>query len=113
MTYFARKTACQHGHTHASGKEAKHCNALHLRQRAGEISGLEVEPVYTFPINGKPVKMANGHEMKFTPDFSYIENGRKVVEDVKAVNAHMARDVPVKLALARHLWPDVDWRVVA
>lgn len=113
MTYFARKTPCQHGHTHASAKEAKRCNDLHLRQRAGEISGLTFEPSYTFTINGAKVKMANGHDMKFTPDFSYIENGRKIVEDVKAANAHMARDVPVKLALARHLWPEVDWRVVA
>ena len=78
-----------------------------------EPGGLIVEPTYTFPIAGKNVKMANGHDMKFTPDFAYIENGRKIVEDVKAANAHMARDVPVKLALARHLWPDVTWRVVA
>lgn len=113
MSYFARKTACANGHTHASRKEAKRCDDLHDRQRHGLIAGLQIEPVYHFEINGTPVKMANGHAMKFTPDFSYIENGRKVVEDVKAVNAHMSRDVPVKLALARHLWPDVDWRVVA
>lgn len=30
MTYFAAKTPCQNGHVHASRKEAKHCNALHL-----------------------------------------------------------------------------------
>lgn len=113
MPYFARKTPCQHGHTHASAKEAERCNALHLLQRAGKISGLQVEPVVTFPINGKPVKMGNGQDMKFTPDFTYIEAGRKVYEDVKAANAHMCRDVPVKLALARHLYPDCDWRLVA
>lgn len=113
MTYFARKTPCQNGHTHASAKEAKRCNQLHMLQRAGQISGLIVEPSYTFPIAGKNVKMANGHDMRFTADFSYIEGGQKIVEDVKAKNAHMARDVPVKLALARHLWPDVTWKVVA
>ena len=28
MIYFARKTPCQHGHTHASAKEARRCNDL-------------------------------------------------------------------------------------
>lgn len=111
MTYFARKTPCQHGHTHASAKEAKRCNELHLLQRAGEIAGLQIEPRFTFRINGSEVKMGNGQPMRFTPDFSYIERGVKVVEDVKAANLHMARDVPVKLALARHIWPDIDWRL--
>lgn len=113
MTYFARKTACRYGHMHASAKEAKRCNDLHMMQRSGAISGLIIEPIYKFEINGAPVKMANGQQMKFTPDFEYIEDGRIVVEDVKAGNAHMARDVPVKLALARHLWPEKEWRVVA
>lgn len=111
-TYFAKKTPCTHGHTHASRREAKRCEELHLLQRRGEISGLQIEERFTFVINGAPVKMANGHDMRFTPDFTYLEHGRKVCEDVKAANHHMARDVPVKLALARHLWPEISWRVV-
>lgn len=113
MTYFARKTVCAHGHTHASRKEARRCDDLHDLQRHGIITGLTIEPVYKFEINGAAVKMGNGQAMRFTPDFAYIENGKSIVEDVKAVNAHMSRDVPVKLALARHLWPDTEWRVVA
>jgi len=113
MTYFARKTACQNGHTHDSAKEAKRCDDLHLLARGGKIAGLTVSPRIDIVINGSPVKMGNGQAMRFTPDFSYVENGRKVIEDVKAKNGHMARDVPVKLALCRHLWPDVDFRIVS
>lgn len=111
MTYFAKKTACASGHQHASRREAKRCDELHLLQRAGKIAGLQVEEKFTFVINGAPVKMANGHDMRFTPDFTYLEGGRKVAEDVKAANKHMARDVPVKLALARHLYPEIIWRI--
>lgn len=111
MTYFARKTPCRHGHKHDSATEAKRCNDLHIMQAAGEIAGLQVSERFTFVINGKPVKMGNGQAMRFTADFSYVQDGRKVVEDVKAKNKHMARDVPVKLALARHLWPEIEWRV--
>jgi len=36
--YHAKRTACAHGHTHASGREAKRCAELHLLLRAGHIS---------------------------------------------------------------------------
>lgn len=110
--HFARKTPCNNGHTHNSGMEAKRCDQLHLLQRGGQITGLTVEPRFTFEINGAPIKMRNGQPARYTADFSYIENGKKVVEDVKARNGFVERDVPLRLALAKHLWPSVDWRLV-
>ena len=77
----ARKSPCQHGHTHASAKEARRCNDLHMLQRAGEIVGLEVEPRFTFAIDGKPVKHLNGRAAIYTPDFAYANlaiRGRKL-----------------------------------
>ena len=107
--YGAKPTTCAAGHTHASKAEAKRCDQLHLLERAGQISGLQQQPVFRFVINGRPIKMDNGHEAKLTADFSYVENGRKVVEDRKGF---VVRDFPLRWALARTLWPEIDWRVV-
>lgn len=108
----ARKSPCQHGHTHASAKEARRCNDLHLLQRAGEIVGLEVEPVFTFAVEGKPVTHLNGRRAIYTPDFSYIEKGQKVCEDVKGGSATNTEASTLRLAFARAMWPSIDWRIV-
>lgn len=113
MRYFARKTGCKHGHTHASKKEAARCDLLHVRQAAGEIVGLRVEPRFYFIVDGDYLKARNGHKIRYTADFTYIENSVQVVEDVKASNGHMARDVPIKFALMARCYPDIEVRVIA
>lgn len=110
--FFARKTACHQGHQHASRVEAARCNVLHDRMAAGEITGLQIEPRFTFHINGRDVKMRNGQVMRYTGDFSYTEGNRQVVEEVKARNGWMSRDVPIKLALMAACYPDIDLRIV-
>lgn len=110
--FHAKRTPCAHGHMHASTKEARRCNDLHMLQRAGEIVGLEVEPVFTFAIDGKPVLHANGRKAVYKPDFTYIENGLKICEDVKGGAATMTEAATLRLALARAMWPTIDWRVV-
>lgn len=112
MAYFARKTPCGHGHTHASKKEAGRCNVLHVRQERGEIVGLKVEPVFHFYVEGGFLKARNGHKIRYTADFTYIEGNRQIVEDVKASNGHMSRDVPIKFSLMARCFPDIELRVV-
>lgn len=109
--YHARKTPCNQGHMHASGKEARRCNDLHLLQRAGEICGLQIEPRFTFAVNGRQVKMRNGQPARYTPDFTYVERGVKVAEDVKS-RATQTEAFAVRWAFAKALWPDIDWRLV-
>lgn len=107
--YGAVKTECAFGHKHASKREAKRCYDLTMLERAGEIAGLQQQPVFKFQVNGKPIKMDNGREAKLTADFSYVEKGRKVVEDSKGF---VVRDFPLRWALAKAMWPEIDWRVV-
>lgn len=107
--YRAKRTVCQHGHTHASKREAKRCGELHLLFRAGEIDALVVEPTYELSLNGEPIRMGNGHKARYRPDFSYIENGRVVVEDVKGF---VVRDFPLRAALFRHCYPAIELRVL-
>lgn len=86
--YHSRKTECHQGHLHDSRKESRRCDELHLMQKAGEIMGLEVQPVFHFDVNGHTVG-------RYTPDFSYcrpvdtgtgfpIQRHTKIVEDVKS-----------------------------
>ena len=107
--YFARKTVCQHGHTHASKREAARCGELHLLLRAGAIDGLVVEPTFELSIGGKHVKMGNGHTAKYRPNFTYLEGGKVIAEDVKGF---IVRDFPLRAAIFRHCYPHIELRVV-
>ncbi len=109
--FHARRTSCNHGHVHASGREAMRCNDLHLLERGGQIAGLQQQPKFFFVINGQQVKFPNGRRAVYSADFSYIEDGRKVVEDVKSAPT-MTEAATLRMALFRALWPDVELRVV-
>ena len=110
--YFAKKTVCNNGHTHDSKAEAARCDHLHLLQAGREIEGLTIAPVFKFAIDGEWLKMANGRVAQYTPDFTYSERGKLIAEDVKASNGHISRDVPLRFALFRHLFPEWELRVV-
>jgi len=111
--YGARKTACAHGHRHDSKREAVRCNELHLLQRAGQIRGLEVQPVYWFSIDGRALVHENGRRVGVTLDFRYFEGDTTVCEDAKPP-AHRARgrDWPLRKAVFRALYPYVELREV-
>lgn len=65
-----------------SKKEAEFYAELKLRERAGEISHLRLQPRYllqeAFKHDGKQYR-----EIEYVADFEYIENGITVVVDVK------------------------------
>lgn len=98
------------GITFPSKKEAKRYRELKLLERAGEISGLTLHPVYVLIVNGKKVG-------RYTPDFLYHElikknhsaKGKLVVEDVKG---YAARDFPLRRNLFCALNPDIEFREV-
>jgi hypothetical protein len=65
-------------------QECEYFKVLEMRLNKNEISNLRVHPTYVlqppFTYFGKKV---NGIE--YTPDFDYIENGRKVAIEVKGI----------------------------
>ena len=107
--YRARKTACQHGHIHDSAREAKRCGELHLLFRAGAFVALVYGQTYPLWDGGKPIKMGNGQQAKYTVDFTYLENGQVVCEDVKGF---IVRDFPLRSALFKSNNPDIELRIV-
>ena len=82
MKYKNQKVTCN-GIKFDSKKEANRYSELLLLERAGAITNLELQvPFELIPnqkINGKVVERA----CKYVADFSYTENGQRVVEDTK------------------------------
>ena len=107
----AKREICVAGHNHASKREAKRCNDLHLLQRAGKIIGLECEPFFPFVVNGTLMVHGNGRKVGYKPDFTYIENGAKVAEDVKS-KATVTEAFVLRATIFRHLFPSVELRVL-
>ena len=64
------------GYDFASKKEAKRYAELKLLEKGKVISNLIVHPAFILSIN-------NTHICNYIADFSYIENGKEVIEDVK------------------------------
>ena len=111
----AKKTECQHGHKHDSRRESKRCNELHALEKAGVIAGLKTQPFYPFHVNGSIPKLANGHKVGVTLDFSYVDlhTGKMVGEDVKGRSKLSdSRDWPLRKALFKHIYRDVELREV-
>ncbi len=107
--YSAKKTLCANGHNHASKREAKRCDELHLLQRAGEITHLEIEPKFTFIVNGAPMKMLNGQNASYRPDFTYFTADAQIAEDVKGMVTEAFR---LRSALFRACYPGVELRII-
>ncbi len=109
----AVKTDCAHGHHHDSKREAARCDQLHLLQRSGQIHALKVHPFFAFVIDGEVPKMANGHKMGVTLDFSYSDGEALIAEDVKGRSKLAdSRDWPLRRALFKHIYRSWDLREV-
>jgi hypothetical protein len=109
--YRAVKAHCRAGHTHASKREARRCDELHLLLRAGEIESLEQQPKFFFTVNGRQLVHDNGRRAVYTADFGFMDrqSARHVVEDTKGMSA---RDWPLRKALFRACYPDIILREV-
>lgn len=62
-----------------SKKEANRYVYLRLMERSGAISELKTQVKYILIPKNK-----NGREISYIADFTYIENGELIVEDVKS-----------------------------
>src|SRR5574343_173201 len=83
MKYRNTKTVID-GVTFDSKKESARYSDLKLMHRAGGITDLTLQPKFDIVINGQKV-------CSYIADFSYVENGVTVVEDVKS---EMTRKLP-------------------
>ena len=107
----AQRTPCRAGHVHASKREAARCDHLHLLQRGKAITNLVCEPFYPFIINGQQVKHDGGRRVGYKPDFTYMENGAVVAEDVKSV-ATVTEAFVLRAVIFRALYPAIELRII-
>jgi hypothetical protein len=100
--YHARKTTMD-GIEFASAAEARRYGLLRTLEIVGEISDLKIQPVFPFEVNGKPLKMRNGHQARYKADFSYTDkkSGERIIEECKGF---VVRDFPLRRALFEHLY---------
>lgn len=77
----------------ASGREGSRYRTLKLLERAGEISGLELQPVFVLaPGVLVPGENRKRPDMRYVADFAYTDQaGLRVLEDVKGVQTPVFR----------------------
>lgn len=88
MNKYGAKRAVDHlGRSYASTAEKDRAEELMLLELAGEITGLQAQPV---------VRLAGS--VNYKPDFRYLEGTREIFEDVKGV-------VTERFSVICQLWP--------
>ena len=107
--YGAKKATCLQGHTHDSRLEARTCDDLTSRERRGEISNLQRQVKFRFVIDGRDVKLKNGHVAGVTVDFQFFEGVKNVVVETKGF---VVRDWPLRRAIFTTLFPHIEFREV-
>lgn len=112
---FNAKRTVLDGITFHSAGEAQRYAVLKLRERAGEIKDLVLQPRFDFRKEGRWMRIRstgfpNGRIVHYTADFSYteIETNEHIVEDFKGMDTYASR---MKRALVE-LFHDIKVRVV-
>lgn len=90
--------------TFDSKREAERWSHLRVLERAGHISGLRRQVVFVL---APSVKFAGARSAKpalrYFADFEYVENGARVVEDVKSPATAKKEAFVIKRHLMKHL----------
>jgi len=92
---------CEFNGIHFDSKaEMRRYGDLRLLELTGQISALEVQPVFELHAG-----------VKYRGDFRYIENGKTICEDVKSKPTATA-SFKIKWKQVKELYPDVDFRII-
>lgn len=78
--------------------ESSRARALEVLELAGEISGLKFQPRFTLVPEALP-------PIVYIPDFEYVENGERIVEDFKSPATRRDKVFMLKLRLWRWRGP--------
>ena len=97
----ARKVVVD-GITFDSKSEATRYGTLKLLERARQVRGVTCHPEFDLKVNGQMVG-------RYSPDFSYFENGRQIVDDVKGVITEAAS---LRMRLFQACHPDIELRII-
>jgi len=108
MSKYGNRKTQVFGITFDSKAEALRYMELIDMRNDGAISELEIQPEFeilpSFDLRGKHYRTT-----KYIADFSYIENGVLVVEDVKGFETEAFK---IKAKLFRYRYPEIELRVI-
>lgn len=101
------------GHRFPSKAEARWYGILKLREVAGEIRDLTLQPKFPLVINGRPVlslgtSKRRGSPLSYRADFAFSEGGRRRVIEVKGIDDPTSR---LRRAIVQHIH-DIEIEVV-
>lgn len=77
-----KKTQCRQKHVHDSKKEATRCDELNVLAKGGAITRLKQQPKFVL-LKGFWCYHEKIRPIVYRADFTYYEDGVKVIEDVK------------------------------
>jgi len=97
--YGAKKTEVD-GILFDSKAESKRYLVLKALVEQGDIWSLELQPEYTFPIDGRELRYPSKRVVKYRADFRYQTPEGEVVEDVKGFDTITSR---IKRSLVAHI----------
>lgn len=108
--YHARKQVYD-GLVFDSAAELTRWQELCLLERGGVISGLRRADSYllipAFTRDGVKYR-----KVEYTPDFTYTENGKQIIEELKSKATKRARDYAIRVKLFLRTYPDIVFREV-
>ena len=94
------------GITFDSRKEARRYTELMVLQRAKIITDLELQKRFEIC----PKKYENKRARYYVADFVYVENGKRVIEDVKSKSTQTPL-FSLKWALMKVNYPEYEYRI--
>ena len=97
---FCAKRTEVDGITFASKAEAKRYVKLKELEAEGLIWNLELQPAFTFLINGELLRYPSKRVVKYLADFRYQTEDGEVIEDVKGMDTPMSK---LKRSLVAHI----------
>lgn len=92
-----------------SKAEARRYVELKLMEDTGHIKNLKLQPKFELQPKYKNNKGKTVRAITYIADFSYIENGKSIVEDVKGVET---KEFKLKKKLFENKYRDIDFRLV-
>jgi hypothetical protein len=101
----SREERTMDGHVFDSLAEMGRYVELRMMEKAKAIKELVLQPSFVIIPKGPRIKRAR----KFTPDFSYTEKNRQIIEDVKGF---ITKDYELRRDLFLSQHPDVDYREI-
>lgn len=110
MSKYRNKKVAADGFQFDSQMEYRRYCELKLLQRAGEIKDLHVHPKYKLlPKYYSNSQHRNIPAIIYTADFTYLEDGKVIVEDVKGVSTTAFN---LKRRLFEYHYPSVFFRLI-